>query len=124
MWLRRFSLVPLLLIAVAVLAVLAVLLVREHTDSGSSYQQATASEVASLINSGQVNSGLISNRNQMIQIITKSGKRLEASWPCGQGAQLQRALQAQLDKGNLPGGYDITTPLAGAAARSACRVSP
>jgi len=106
MRLRRFFLVPLLLTAVAVLALLLVL---DHTDSGASYRQATASEVASLINQGQVNRGLISDGNQTIQIITKSGKRLEASWASGQGPQLQHALQAQLDKGNLPGGYNVTT---------------
>lgn len=64
----------------------------------------------SLINQGQVNSALISDKNQTIQITTKSGTRLEALWDSSQGSQLHNALQAQLDKGNLPGGYNINIP--------------
>jgi len=102
--LRRFSGVPLLLIAVAVLLLLFVL---DHANSGSSYQQAGPSEIVSLVDQGQVESALVSDKNQTIQITTKGGKQLEASWVSGQGAQLRNALQAQLDKGSLPDGYSV-----------------
>jgi ATP-dependent Zn protease len=93
-----------LLIAVAAL----LFFVLDHANSGSSHQQVGSSEIASLINHGQVKSALINGGNQTIQITTKSGKQLEASWVSGQELRLQNALQAQLEKGNLPGGYNVT----------------
>src|SRR5271163_1428064 len=107
MELRRFFRAPLLLIAVAVLLLLFVL---DYANSGSSYQQVDTSEIVSLINQGQVKSALITDKNQTIQITTKSGKELEASWVSGQGLQLQNALQAQVEKGTLPDGYNVNIP--------------
>jgi cell division protease FtsH len=105
MELRRVSWAPLLLAPVALLLLLFVL---DHANSRGSYQQASPSEIASLINHGQVNNALISDRNQLIQITTKSGKQFQASWVSGQGLPLQNALQAQLAKGSLPGGYSVS----------------
>ena len=79
-----------------------------HANSGNSYLQVTSSKIISLINQGQVTCALISDTNQTIHITTKSGKQLKASWDSSQGSQLRNALQAQLDKGNLPGGYNVT----------------
>jgi cell division protease FtsH len=108
MELRRFFRAPLLLIAVAVLLLLFVL---DYANSGSSYQQVDTSEIVSLINQGQVKSALITDKNQTIQITTKAGKELEASWVSGQGLQLANALQAQVVKGTLPeDGYNVTIP--------------
>lgn len=105
MQLRRFSRALLLLAGVAVLLLLFVL---NRANSTNSYQQTSLSEIVSLINQGQAGSALISDKNQLIQITTKSGEQLEASWVSGQGLQLQNALQAQLDKGSLPGGYGVS----------------
>jgi cell division protease FtsH len=107
MELGRFSRLPLLLIAVALLVLLFVL---DHANSRSSYQPVAPSKIVSLINQGQAKSALITDKNQTIQITTKNGKQLEASWVSSQGSQLQNALQAQFDKGNLPGGYNATIP--------------
>jgi cell division protease FtsH len=107
MELRRFFRAPLLLIAVAVLLLLFVL---DYANSGSSYQQVDTSQIVTLINQGQVKSALITDKNQTIQITTKAGKQLEASWVSGQGLQLQNALQAEANKGDLPGGYNINIP--------------
>jgi cell division protease FtsH len=104
MELRRFSGVPLLLVAIAVLALLFVL---DHANSGSPNRQTGPSEIDSLITQGQAGSAVVSDKNQTIQITTRSGKQLEASWVSGQGVQLRNALQAQLDKGSLPGGYSV-----------------
>jgi len=101
---RRFPQLPLLLTAVALLLLLFVL---DHANSRSSYQQASLSETISLINQSQVESALISDKDQTIQVTSKSGRRLEASWVSGQGLQLRNALQAQVDKGSLPGGYNV-----------------
>src|SRR5271154_6764711 len=107
MELKRFFRAPLLLIAVAVLLLLFVL---DYANSGSSYQQVDTSQIVSLINSGQVKSALITDKNQTIQITTTAGKELEASWVSGQGLQLQNELQAESAKGKLPGGYNINIP--------------
>jgi cell division protease FtsH len=105
MQLRRFSRAPLLLAGVAVLLLLFGL---GRANPGNSYQQASSSEIVALIHQGQARSALISDKNQLIQITTKSGRQLEASWVAGQGLQFQNALQAQLDKGSLPGGYGVS----------------
>jgi hypothetical protein len=104
---RRFFRAPLLLTAVAMLLLLFVL---DYANSGTSYQKVDTTEIASLINQGQVKSALITDKNQTIQITTKSGKQLEALWISSQGLQLQNALQAQLDKGTLPDGYNVNIP--------------
>src|ERR1700757_2957838 len=107
MELRRFFRAPLLLIAVAVLLLLFVL---DYANSGSSYKQVDTGKVVQLIDQGQVKSALIVDKNQTIQITTKSGQNLEASWVSGQGLQLQNKLQQQVDKGNLPDGYNVNIP--------------
>ena len=108
MELRRFFRAPLLLIAVAVLLLLFVL---DYANSGSSYQQVDTSTIVNDINAGQVKSALITDKNQTIQITTKSGKQLEASWVSGQGLQLTDALQQQVEKGTLPAsGYNVSIP--------------
>src|SRR5271163_2448905 len=99
MELRRFFRAPLLLIAVAVLLLLFVL---DYANSGSSYKQVDTSEIVKLIGAGNVKSALITDKNQTIQITTKQGQELEASWISGQGLQLANELQAQVDKGTLP----------------------
>ncbi len=98
MELRRFFRAPLLLIAVAVLLLLFVL---DYANSGSSYQQVDTSEIVHLIDTGQVKSALITDKNEPIQITTKksiqigtqSGTQFEASWVTGQGLVLQQDLQ-------------------------------
>lgn len=94
-----------LLVAVGVLLLLFVL---DHANSRSSYQQASTSEIVSLIDQGHVDNALISDENQTIQLTAKSGKQLETSWVPGQESHLQNALQAQLDDGSLPGGYSVS----------------
>jgi cell division protease FtsH len=104
MGLKRVFRVPLLLIAVVVLLLLFVL---NRANSGSSYQQTSPSQIVSLIDQGQVKSALITDTNQTVQITTKTGKQLEASWNSDQGPQFQKALQAQLNQGKLPDRYNV-----------------
>jgi cell division protease FtsH len=101
MELKRFFRAPLLLIAVAVLLLLFVL---DYANSGSSYQQVDTSQIVSLINQGQVKSAQIIDKNQTIQITTKSGKDYQASWVTGQGLNLQEELQQRGIN------YNITIP--------------
>src|ERR1700755_2495980 len=107
MELRRFFRAPLLLIAVAVLILLFVL---DYAHSGSSYKQVDPPESVTAINQGNVKSALITDKNQTIQITTKDGQQLEASWVSGQGLELQNALQKQVDAKTLTDGYNVTIP--------------
>ena len=94
MELRRFFRAPLLLIAVAVLLLLFVL---DYANSGSSYKQVDTSQIVKLIDQGKVKSALITDKNQTIQITTKDGQNLAASWVSGQGLELQNKLQKQYE---------------------------
>jgi len=107
MEIRRFFRGPVLLIIVAVLLFLFVL---DFANSGSSYQSADTGKIVHLIETGQVKSAQIIDKNQTIQITTKDGQNLQASWVTGQGVQLQNMLQQQFDKGNLPADYNVTIP--------------
>src|SRR6201993_4512069 len=81
MELRRFFRAPLLLIAVAVLLLLFVL---DYANSGSSYKQVDTSAIVNYINTGQVKSAQITEKNQTIQVTLDNGQQLEASWVSGQ----------------------------------------
>ena len=91
-------------------AVLVVVVLFNLANAGSSYQQADTSQVVSLINSGQVKSAKITDKNQTIQVTTKSGKQYQANWVSGQGLILQQELQKQYDANNLPQGYTVAIP--------------
>jgi cell division protease FtsH len=91
-------------------AVLVVVVLFNLANAGSSYTQADTSQVVSLINSGQVKSAKITDKNQTIQVTTKSGKQYQADWVSGQGLALQQALQKQYNAHNLPQGYTVAVP--------------
>ena len=91
-------------------AVLVVVVLFNLANAGSSYQQADTSQVVSLINSGQVKSAKITDKNQTIQVTTKSGKQYQADWVSGQGLALQQELQKQFSEGKLPQGYTVAVP--------------
>jgi len=91
-------------------AVLVVVVLFNLANAGSSYQQADTSQVVSLINSGQVKSAKITDKNQTIQVTTKSGKQYQADWVSGQGLTLQQELQKQFSEGKLPQGYTVAVP--------------
>ena len=91
-------------------AVLVVVVLFNLANAGSSYQQADTSQVVSLINSGQVKSAKITDKNQTIQVTTKSGKQYQADWVSGQGLILQQELQKQYDAHKLPEGYTVAIP--------------
>jgi cell division protease FtsH len=104
---RRFFRGPVVLVIVALLLFVFVL---SFTSGGSSYQGTDTSNIVSLIESGQVKSALIVDKNQTIQITTTGGKQLQASWVGGQGLELQQELQQQYAKGNLKDGYNVSIP--------------
>src|SRR6202044_1086107 len=92
---------------VAVLVMLLVFfVVYEYASSGSSYTQTDTSRVVSLINQGDVKSALLTDKEQTIQITTKSGQKYQASWVGNQGQQLADVLQ----KKQPPQGWNVNGP--------------
>src|SRR6201997_2883774 len=107
MELKRFFRGPLLLV---LLAVLVITITLGWANSGSSYTTKDTGYVVQLIEQGKVKSAVLTDKNQTIQITTKSGQEYQADFITGQGQQLQQLLQTEYDKGQLPGGYDVQIP--------------
>ncbi|HLH84158.1 MAG TPA: ATP-dependent metallopeptidase FtsH/Yme1/Tma family protein, partial [Trebonia sp.] len=106
--LKRYFRGPLLLV---LLAVLVITITLGWANSGSTYQQKDTSQVVQMIERGdQVKSAVLTDKNQTIQITTKSGQQYQANFISGQGQQLQQMLQKAYDHGDLPGGYDVQIP--------------
>jgi cell division protease FtsH len=105
--LKRYFRGPLLLV---LLAVLVIAITLGWANSGSSYQQADTSQVVKLIEQGDVKSAVITDKNQTIQVTTKTGQELQASYVSGQQNTLYQLLQKESDSGNLPGGYNVKIP--------------
>jgi cell division protease FtsH len=107
MELKRFFRGPLLLV---LLAVLVITITLGWANSGSSYKTVDTSKVVQLIQNGDVKSAVLTDKNQTIQVTTKSGQEYQADFISGQGQQLQILLQNEFDKGQLSGGYDVQIP--------------
>ena len=107
MELKRIFRGPLLLV---LLAVLVITITLGWANSGSSYQQVDTGQIVKLIQQGQVKSAVLTDKNQTIQITTKSGVEYESDFITGQGQALQQELQTQFDAGKLPGGYNVKIP--------------
>jgi cell division protease FtsH len=92
---------------VAVLVMLLVFfVVYEYASSGNAYTQTDTSRVVSLIENGQVKSALLTDKEQTIQITTKSGQKYEASWVGNEGQQLAQLLQTK----SPPQGWNVNVP--------------
>ncbi|MGI8448408.1 MAG: ATP-dependent zinc metalloprotease FtsH, partial [Streptosporangiaceae bacterium] len=80
--------------------------VYEYASSGNSYTQTDTSRVVSLIQNGDVKSALLTDKDQTIQITTKSGQKYEASWVGNEGQQLAQLLQQKAP----PQGWNVNVP--------------
>ncbi len=103
---KRYFRGPLLLIVAAAILLLVVL---DYANSGPSYKQAQTSKVVQLIDSGDIKSATLIDKDQTIQVTTKGGSRYQASWVGNQGQSLASTLQAQVQKGNVPS-YNVQVP--------------
>jgi cell division protease FtsH len=92
---------------VAVLVMLLVFfVVYEYASSGNAYTQTDTSRVVSLIQKGDVKSALLTDKEQTIQITTKSGQKYQASWVGNEGQQLAQLLQTK----QPPQGWNVSVP--------------
>ena len=92
---------------VAVLVMLLLFfIVFTYANRGTSYTQKDTSYVVQQIESGSVKSAVLTDKNQTIQIVTKSGGHYQASWVGNQGQQLATELQKNVP----PQGYNVVVP--------------
>ena len=92
---------------VAVLVMLLLFfIVFTYANHGNTYKTVHTSQVVSDINNGDVSYANLIDKNQTIQITTKSGERLQASWVGNQGQELASILQKKLPDN----GYNVQVP--------------
>jgi len=70
--------------------------------SGQTYQSAPTSEVVKLVDTGAIKSAILNDNTQIIQIVTKNGQALQATWVGNQGQQLTQTMDRQVATGALP----------------------
>ena len=63
-----------------------------------------------LVQTGQVKSAILNVPTQVVQVTTKEGHNLQATWVGNQENTIYHILQRQNNAGNLPGGYDVKNP--------------
>lgn len=78
--------------------------------SGGSYEEADTADVAQYVEQGRVESALLTDKEQRIQVTLQNGEQYEAYWVDGQGREFQQQLQQQYNQGQLSGGYKVEVP--------------
>jgi cell division protease FtsH len=104
--LKRYFRGPFLAVLVTLVVVIAVF---EYASAGGGYKSVNTSQVVSMINRGEVKTATLVDKNNTIQITTKGGDKLEASWVGNQGWELQQKLQTQVQNGTLSS-YNVENP--------------
>jgi cell division protease FtsH len=93
-----------------ILLVFVLLVVVLKFTGSNQYRTVQTSQVMKLVQTGQVRSAILNVPTQVIQVTTKDGHNLQATWVGTQQNQISRALQTQNNAGNLAGGYDVKNP--------------
>ncbi len=62
------------------------------------------------IQGNNVDTATIIDRDQVLELTLKDGSKARSQYVAGQGVNLQEMLQAKVDAGQLPGGYNIVVP--------------
>ncbi|MGB7981443.1 MAG: ATP-dependent zinc metalloprotease FtsH, partial [Candidatus Nanopelagicales bacterium] len=75
-------------------------------------KQVDTSVIVSAIDQGQVTEALVIGTDQRIEVTRTDGSKEFAEFVDGQGIELQRTLQAQVDEGKLPA-YNVKNPRQG-----------
>src|SRR6266704_670667 len=93
-----------------ILLVFVLLVVVLKFTGSNQYHEVSTSQVMKLVQTGQVKSAILNVPTQVVQVTTKSGRNLEATWVGNQQNQIAGILQHDNNIGNLPGGYDVKDP--------------
>ena len=104
---KRFFRGPLFWI---LMAVLLVLLGSSLLSNIGGPEQVDTSQAIADIQANQVESAIITDRDQVLELTLKDGSVVTSHYVSGQGVQLQELLQEKAAAGQLTGGYDIVVP--------------
>src|SRR5580704_6512584 len=80
-----------------------------YADRGISYKLDTTSDIVHLIDTGQVKTATLIDKNQTIEVATRDGRYLQADWVGNQGQILAQDLQNQVNKGTTQS-YSVEVP--------------
>ena len=92
------------------LAVLVVLLGSTLIGNIGGPSQVDTSQAIADIQADKVDSAIITDRDQVIELTLKDGSKITSQYVTGQAVELQNLLQAKADAGALPGGYNVVVP--------------
>ncbi|CAB4757697.1 unannotated protein [freshwater metagenome] len=92
------------------LAVLLVLLGSSLISGLGAPAQVDTGAAVSDIKAGNVDTAVITDRDQVLDLTLKDGTKVRTSYVTGQGVNLQELLQEKVDAGQLAGGYNILVP--------------
>ncbi len=73
-------------------------------------EQVDTSVAISDIQDNKVDTGTITDRDQVLDLTLNDGTKIRTQYIDGQGVNLQELLQEKADSGNLPGGYNVVVP--------------
>ncbi|HBJ72197.1 MAG TPA: cell division protein FtsH, partial [Actinobacteria bacterium] len=73
-------------------------------------EQIDTGAAVSDINTNQVDTATLTDRDQLLELTLKDGSKVRTSYIAGQGVNLQELLQTKVDQGQLPGGYNVVVP--------------
>ena len=92
------------------LAVLVVLLGSTLIGNIGGPSQVDTSQAIADIQADKVDSAIITDRDQVIELTLKDGSKVTSQYVTGQAVELQNLLQTKADAGALPGGYNVVVP--------------
>jgi cell division protease FtsH len=92
------------------MAVLFVLIGSSLISNVGAPAQIDTSDAVSNIQRNSVQSAVLTDRDQVLELTLNDGRKVRSSYVAGQGVNLQELLQAKADSGQLPGGYNIVVP--------------
>jgi cell division protease FtsH len=93
-----------------VLAIAAVLIGSSMLSSVGGPESVDTGVAVADIQSGNVDTATLIDRDQVLELTLKDGTKLRASYITGQGVNLQELLQEKSDAGQLSGGYNVVVP--------------
>jgi cell division protease FtsH len=93
-----------------ILAVMLVMIGSSVFSGFGSPEQVDTSKAVSQITAGNVDTAILTDRDQVLELTLKDGSKVRSSYIAGQGLTLQQLLQTKADAGQLPGGYNVVVP--------------
>ena len=92
------------------LAVLLVVLASSLLSNVGAPKDVDTSQIVTAIQQHKVSKALLVDRDQRIEVTLTDGTRERSEWITGQGVDLQKQLQAEVDAGHLTDGYTVDVP--------------